>query len=153
MQKVSFCCVSSLDPRTHYWLLVFPILCFCAGAQKTWRPSLKAARQFHAHATSLISHATSRASSLHRWSIKQLILNDWAANNKSYTATLSKMLVRAFCLSEKAKMSKSNTQTWTCVPKGLFCPIRALNVWATEYKLFACDNFRNYIKSWIMNRA
>ncbi len=53
MKKVSFCCVSPLDRRTHYWLLVFPILCFCAGAQKTWRPSLKAART----GTSAIVHS------------------------------------------------------------------------------------------------
>ncbi len=40
MSKVSFSWVSILDRRTHDWVLILPFLCFCAGVQKTWRPSL-----------------------------------------------------------------------------------------------------------------
>ncbi len=33
--KVPFSCVSSLDRRTHYWVLALPILCFSVGYYST----------------------------------------------------------------------------------------------------------------------
>ncbi len=114
MLKVSFSCVSSLDRRTHYWMLVLLILCFCARAQKNMASKFKG----HAYAT---NHEVCHEWTFHHLSLKVLdaLVNSCQLIQSSYM--LNKIVEHFSVFSQKSLLTycSSNLSRQT-IPSSIF---------------------------------